>query len=553
MTKGSFLRGTTIVQSTIENRYHFRGAFMLSNENMASAFDELHFQWMGHEVCCYDLSAAQAPFTVAAHMLWLCHQGSGTILVNGHPCSLSKGQCMLFTPESNVEFVMEAGLTLHVHALSFEIFSIDRTNSRETVFLKFGNRAISVHPLSAFISMMDKLSNLKTSINGLDRFKRNIVLQDMLHAFLSIVGRGEPIDSKDAVEQTISYMQNYFHLPIKLTDLSAMACIGVRQYTHLFKQVAGCSPMDYLYRIRIEKAKKLLKTSSQDMFSVASQVGFRDEFYFSRRFKQQVGVSPSVYVKNRQPRVIGLLYTSHLLALGITPIGAPYYHLHRNDYVRSRLFDIKPFAWSPIDLEAVNAMEPDFILGYEHMTKGEYEQFSQIAEVIRIPWQSHDVYQQLNSVSAVLDRREVAQTWLHAHQEKVGRAHQWMRHHIGSQPTCVALVIERNAFRVAGDRNIGHTLYRSLQFIPHPLVKSVIDDYNGTNVFSEPQPFDKIVEYDADWVFVMVNEQDPQAEEAYCQLVRTEQWQSLTAVRNDQAKVLPYSKWWMYSPLAVDG
>ncbi|WP_054026269.1 helix-turn-helix domain-containing protein [Bacillus sp. FJAT-28004] len=523
------------------------------DERMDGAYDELHFRWRGHEVCCYDLSAPQAPFAAAAHMLWLCHQGAGTILIDGNPCSIRKGQCILYTPKTRVEFVQGAGQTLHVHALSFEISTSGRTNPGEEDLSKFGNRAVSVHPLSAFISMMDTLSGFKTSFTGLDKFKRNIVLQEALHTFLSIVSREEPIDSKDAVEQTISYMQRNFQLPIKLTDLSAMACIGVRQYSHLFKQVAGCSPMDYLYRIRIEKAKKLLRTSSQDMFSVANQVGFRDEFYFSRRFKQQEGVSPSVYAKNRQPRVIGLLYTSHLLALGITPIGAPDYHLHRNDYVRPLLSDIQSFAWSPIDMEAVRAMEPDFILGYEHMTTGEYEQFSQIAEVVRIPWQSHDVYQQLNSVSAVLDMRQVAQAWLYAHLEKVGRVQEWMRLHIGSQPTCAAFVIERDSFRVAGDRNIGHTLYRSLQFIPHPLVQSFIDDYNGTNAFSEPQPFEKIVEYDADWIFVMVNAQDPQAEESYFQFVQTERWQNLTAVRNNRVKVLPYSRWWMYSPLAVDG
>lgn len=523
------------------------------NKGKEGAFDELHFRWRGHGINIYDLSAAQAPFASATHELWLCQQGAGTILIDGHPCPIRKGQCLLFIPETRIEFVQGAGQTLHVHALSFEISSNGSANPGAKELAAFGNRAVTVHPLSAFITMMDMLFGLKTSCNGLDKFKRNIVLQELLHAFLSIASREEPIDSKNAVEQTMLYMQNHFQLPIKLSDLSAMACIGVRQYSHLFKQVAGCSPMDYLYRIRIEKAKKLLQTSSQDMFSVASQVGFRDEFYFSRRFKQQEGISPSVYVKNRQPRVIGLLYTSHLLALGVTPVGAPDYHLYQNDYVRLRLPDLQSFTWSPIDLEAVGAMKPDIILGYEHMTKGEYEQFSQIAKVVRIPWQSHDVYEQLTSVSAVLDMRQAARSWLSAHQEKVGRARKWMRTHIDGQPTCAAIVVERNAFRVAGDRNIGHTLYRSLPFIPPPPVQRFIDDYDGSNAFSEPRPFEKLAEYDADWIFVMVNAQDPQAEESFSRLVETEQWQSLSAVCNDRVAILPYSKWWMYSPLAVDG
>lgn len=515
--------------------------------------DRLRFGWIGLETAIFNLSASLASFVPSCYTLWLVHQGTGAIIVDGRPLSIRKSHCLLFTPGTRVEFVHSPGQMLHVYALSFEVHADTGAAPEDDVLALSSNRAVSVHPLPKFIAMMDALGDFGPACAGLDKFKRSIALQELLYHFLVQAFAEQPVNSKEAVEQTIAYMQEHYKRPLKLSDLSVMACLGVRQYCHVFKQVTGASPMDYLYRLRIEQAKKLLRVSSLDMLSVANQVGFKDEFYFSRRFKQQEGVAPSVYVKNRRPRVIGLLYTSHLLALGITPVGAPDYHLFRNEYVQSYLPAIQSFGWSPCDMEAIRRLEPDLILGYEHLTPGEYEQFSQIAEVVRIPWQSQDVYQQLDSVSVALDMRHMCRDWLDRHQEKAARKRERLCAVIGSRETCAAFVIEDGSFRVAGDRNIGHVLYRALQLAPHPLVQQHIDDYYGVNVYSDPLPFPELGRYDADRLFIMVDSRDDRAEAAFRKLRQTEQWRSLTAVRQGRIHILPYDRWWMYSPLAVDG
>lgn len=378
-------------------------------------------------------------------------------------------------------------------------------------------------------------------------------MQEVLYTFLDRACTGMPSNSKEAVEYTISYIQEHYDRKLTIKDLSAMAEIGPRQYSHIFKQMTGISPMDYVYRVRMEQAKKLLLTSGRDMLSIANQVGFRDEFYFSRRFKQQVGISPTFYVKNTKLRVIGLLYTSHLLALGVTPIGAPDYHIQQNEYVHPYLSSMSSFAWDPYDLDEIKQMKPDIILGYEHMTPGEYEQFSAIAEVVRVTWQSQDVYQQLGNVSTVIDKRQQGRDWLEVHEEKVAVIRERKRALLGVRETCAALVIDKDSFRVAGDRNMGHVLYRALRWKPHPLVQHIIDDYNGSNVFSDALAFEDIYRYDADRLFVMVNIRDASAEAGFRKLQNTEAWQSLKAVRSGNVHVVSFDRWWMYSPLAVEG
>ena len=73
--------------------------------------------------------------------------------------------------------------------------------------------------------------------------------------------------------------------------------ISVRYLHWLFKHSEE-TVTQYLTRKRIELAQLLLTSSSKSLYSVtevAFMCGFNDSTHFSRRFKQQVGISPSVY------------------------------------------------------------------------------------------------------------------------------------------------------------------------------------------------------------------------------------------------------------------
>lgn len=63
----------------------------------------------------------------------------------------------------------------------------------------------------------------------------------------------------------------------------------------IFKKETGISLNDYINKVRISKAKKLLKTANSMVYEVAEQVGFSDSQYFSTVFKKIVGVSPKEY------------------------------------------------------------------------------------------------------------------------------------------------------------------------------------------------------------------------------------------------------------------
>lgn len=62
-------------------------------------------------------------------------------------------------------------------------------------------------------------------------------------------------------------------------------------YIH-FKEWSGTSPVSYRNGIRISSAKSLLQNSNLSIYEISSEIGFDDQYYFSRLFKKLTGLSP---------------------------------------------------------------------------------------------------------------------------------------------------------------------------------------------------------------------------------------------------------------------
>lgn len=63
----------------------------------------------------------------------------------------------------------------------------------------------------------------------------------------------------------------------------------------VFKYATGYTIQEYLIRFRIKKAKQLLKETAMPVQHVSYSVGYNDAFSFSKVFKKQTGMSPSVW------------------------------------------------------------------------------------------------------------------------------------------------------------------------------------------------------------------------------------------------------------------
>jgi AraC-like DNA-binding protein len=93
------------------------------------------------------------------------------------------------------------------------------------------------------------------------------------------------------------FIRNRIADPITLDDLAGEAGLSRFYFARAFRDQAGVSPMNYLRRLRVEAAQALILRTPLPLKSIATQVGFADEFHFSRVFHQVTGQAPGALRK----------------------------------------------------------------------------------------------------------------------------------------------------------------------------------------------------------------------------------------------------------------
>lgn len=105
----------------------------------------------------------------------------------------------------------------------------------------------------------------------------------------------------DKIPEGLLNVQNYieqnFTNAIFLQNLASIAKISVPHFCFLYKKHFGCSPMHYVTKLKIEKAKYLLGNINYNVSEIASALGYKDIYQFSRLFKIYTGLSPLKFRK----------------------------------------------------------------------------------------------------------------------------------------------------------------------------------------------------------------------------------------------------------------
>ena len=102
-----------------------------------------------------------------------------------------------------------------------------------------------------------------------------------------------PEDSpKYAIQKAISYINEHYLEDISLTHLLNITAMSKSRFCYYFRIITGKSFVDYIKQLRIEYAKKLLMETDQPIAWVAEQVGYPNERYFRRVFRECTSYSP---------------------------------------------------------------------------------------------------------------------------------------------------------------------------------------------------------------------------------------------------------------------
>lgn len=93
----------------------------------------------------------------------------------------------------------------------------------------------------------------------------------------------------------IAYLEQNFSSDISVSELSRIAGYSERQFNRLFNSAFGMTPLRYIMTLRMQKAQSLISSTNLPLGEIALSCGYDDQNYFSRVFRNLVGLSPSEY------------------------------------------------------------------------------------------------------------------------------------------------------------------------------------------------------------------------------------------------------------------
>ena len=91
------------------------------------------------------------------------------------------------------------------------------------------------------------------------------------------------------------YIEANLEKKVCLDELASLADLSKHHFVRAFKQSTGLPPHAYLLRRRVDRACELLADTKMPLAEIALAAGFSDQSHFAHRFREQVGITPSLY------------------------------------------------------------------------------------------------------------------------------------------------------------------------------------------------------------------------------------------------------------------
>lgn len=97
------------------------------------------------------------------------------------------------------------------------------------------------------------------------------------------------------VAEAASYMEASYQCLQSLEEIADKVNLSKYYFTRLYKKTTGYTPIEYLTKIRMEEAIRLLRETDMTMEAIAQELGYSTGSYFIKVFHQWIGISPGEF------------------------------------------------------------------------------------------------------------------------------------------------------------------------------------------------------------------------------------------------------------------
>lgn len=485
------------------------------------------------------------------HAFLICEEGDGRLYI-GHeqfpfttgciyPLSPGEGYQIEHRNNSELKYIIMAFDVIHVLTGDPELFTRAVFEHRNQL------NGYPYAPLSGLLEQMYVIRNYKTDA---EYSHLNAQFQKWMEMIITRYTSPKTEQSMEArLHSTIQYVDDHYAEEITVQKLARLAEIRPVQYTSLFRQLTGHKPLDYVNHVRIKHAKDWLRKSDEPLRDIASRVGFKDEYYFSRRFRQMTGLSPRQYDRSIQQQRLVQDWLGHDVNIPVNPDRIMYYGDSAGDLLmlgiqllEDRTYD----AVAPVNVEAAVIMKPDLII-FDSSNEQQYEQLYRIAPTLA--YNSHATLEErMRRLGSWFGRQPQAEQWLTSYAERTEQM--WAKIHtvIEEGETASVFTYHRGArLFVMGNIGLAPMLYHPMGFRPVTKVKEALAAGRAYKEISA----EAVRQYAGDHVFVMLPE-EVVARQATEMLMKSPSWQALPAVQNGRVYPVEESTWNVGDALTSD-
>lgn len=123
-------------------------------------------------------------------------------------------------------------------------------------------------------------------------------LCELLHDYIdscTALSQSEGDTTRGTVRQAAEYIQEHYFEPLTLRELAERYHVEHSYFSRIFRREIGTSLLQYITKIRIEKAKEYIRKGNGNLTEIAFMVGYDDYTYFNKVFRKSEGMSPRDY------------------------------------------------------------------------------------------------------------------------------------------------------------------------------------------------------------------------------------------------------------------
>ena len=242
--------------------------------------------------------------TIGDHEFVLILEGYGSFTINSIKYDVKKGMLFYFYPGLIHSGMTEPRNPMSFYAVHFHAAHVEysggawlTSQTDEPLPIPFIQELKNSYLVQDLLKKVNSLWNEKGP--GYELITRALFQEVLFHVINDTKRSSFNYSAYQKVEKVIQMICENPSKRYSLSELSISCGYTIPYFSKVFKEINGYTPIEYINKIKIDRAKELLIDEDILISEAASRLGFSDEFYFSRLFKKLEGISPTEYRQKR--------------------------------------------------------------------------------------------------------------------------------------------------------------------------------------------------------------------------------------------------------------